>query len=372
MVRVSLIFIAIFLNCLETNAQECKLFLVAGQSNAVGVGNADSSVICSQGTCFEYISAGDSLRPLRDPVGYSSPTEDFQAAFTGSAWPSFAYNYNLLTGDTVIVVQAAKGATSCAAAADAGAGNWSSSYHLFAQAVTKAKMAETHTGVQLSGIIWLQGESDAVGIFSGKISACQYEDALQDLIGRFRSTFRCNLPFYIIQTGLFTSNYDQEFYMARQVQRQVADIDPLTFVVDSITDTYRALGWMNTDQIHYGQKALNTIGATVAKNIRQIELTANLDSCYYMPQPILSPDWDVFPSPFTNELSLEIRNCNCAEIELSITDMLGRTVYKTSQNSLTLVQPALKIATASFQRGAYIVHVVLNKQWVLTKRLIKN
>jgi len=357
--------------CHLTNAQGRRLFLVAGQSNAVGVGNAALSATCLPGTCFEYISTTDSLRPLKDPVGYAAPNQDFMAAITGSAWPSFASTYHQLTGDTVIIVQAAKGATSCAAAADAGAGNWSSSYHLFPEAIAKIKAAGANTGLPVSGVIWLQGESDAVGIYANKIAVCQYQDALKDLIQRFRDSLRCNLPFYIIQTGLFTPAYDSVFCIARNVQQAVAAEDPLTFIVDSSAITFRALGLMNADQIHYNQYALNTIGATVAQNIRHIEQVANFDTCYAQPQPILSPDWDVFPSPFNDYLLLEIRNCNCADINLRITNLLGKTVYKTQQNILSLSQLKFSISTANLAPGAYIVDVRLNNQWRLTKKLVK-
>ena len=365
------ILVSIF-SILQTTAQSRKLFLVAGQSNAVGVGNSDSSIVCIPGTCFEYVSTADSLKPLKDPVGYAMPDEDFQGAVTGSAWPSFASMYYQLTGDSVIIVQAAKGATSCTAAADAGAGNWSSSYHLFSQAVTKTKMAETATALQLSGIVWLQGESDALGISSNKISVCQYEDALKDLIERFRTAFRCNLPFYIIQTGLYLQNYDSAFCIVRAVQQQVAEEDSLTFIVDSAAITYRAMGLMNADHIHYDQQALNMTGATVAQNIHHHELFSNFDSCYAVPLTQPSPDWDVFPSPFKDELVLEIRSCDCADIDLHITDMLGRTVYRTKQSMLTLGQPKFYIPTGNLQRGTYIMHVLLNKEWKLTKKLVKD
>jgi len=365
-------FLYSFFSLLQLQAQSHKLFLVAGQSNAVGVGNADSSVACVPGTCFEYISTGDSLKPLKDPVGYAAVNEDFMAAITGSAWPSFAANYHQFTGDTVIIVQAAKGGTSCSAAADAGAGNWSTSYHLFSEAVAKAQKAQTFTGQQISGIIWLQGESDAIGIYANKISVCQYQDALKDLIQRFRNAFRCNLPFYIIQTGLYTQTYDSAFCIVRSAQRAVADEDSLTFIVDSSSITFRALGLMNTDHIHYNQHALNSIGANVAQSVFYIEHHANLDSCYSMPASPIVPDWEIFPSPFSDELKVQIRNCNCADIDLQITDMLGRTVYKTKQNILTLSQPEFHIPTATLNRGAYIVRVTLNNQWKMTKKVIKD
>ena len=352
--------------------QTRKLFLVAGQSNAVGVGNADSSIKCIPGTCFEYVSVTDSLRPLKDPVGYAAPAEDFMAAITGSAWPSFAYTYNALTGDTIIIAQAAKGATACDAAADVGAGNWSSSYHLFQQAVTKTKMAETKTGLSVSGIIWLQGESDALGIYGNKLSVCQYEDALKDLIQRFRDAFRCNLPFYIIQTGLYLPVYDSAFCITRQAQQQVAMEYPLTFIVDSGTINYRASGLMNADQIHYNQQALNTTGANAAQSIYYIEQHANLDSCYPVPTAAPAATLEVFPTLFTDELMVQVHNCNCAYISLQVTDMQGRTVYQVKQNMLTITQPVFHIPTAVLSKGNYVVRAVLNNQFKLTKKVVKD
>ena len=69
---------------------------------------------------------------------------------------------------------------------------------------------------------------------------------------------------------------------------------------------------------------------------------------------------------------LEIRSCDCADIDLHITDMLGRTVYKAKQSMLTLSQPKFYIGTGNLQRGTYIIHVLLNKEWKLTKKLVKD
>ena len=355
-----------------TKAQNTKLFLVAGQSNAVGVGNADSSGIYSDPLCFEYKTTDDQLHILKDPVGYNTATEDFQAAVTGSAWPAFAYSYHHLTGDSVIIVQAAKGATACHPAADAGAGNWSDSYHLFSQAIAKARAAETFTGIPLSGIIWLQGESDAIAIQQDKITQCQYESAFQDLIQRFRNSLRCDLPFYIIQTGLYLTVSDTGFWQVRNMQKLVDDKDPLAFVVDSTTYRFRSAGLMRSDSIHYCQSALNEMGISVAENIIDIERHVKLDTCYTAPAQPVSPEWAVFPSPFKDELTIEVLNFSCADMDIKIVDMLGRICLKTTQSCMDAAPLRAHLNTTGLAKGVYVVRVTLNKQWTLKQKLVKD
>ncbi|MFI4963550.1 MAG: T9SS type A sorting domain-containing protein [Legionellales bacterium] len=119
------------------------------------------------------------------------------------------------------------------------------------------------------------------------------------------------------------------------------------------------------------QRALNTIGANAARSIWYIEHNSNLDSCYAVPQTV-APDWDVFPSPFSNELLLQIRNCDCANVELKITDMLGKTVYKTTSDSYGVMPLKLLMNTQSLPAGIYIVRATLNRQWTLTKKIVKD
>lgn len=347
-----------------------KLFLVAGQSNAVGVGKADSSLAFLNPLCFEYYSEPSSLKLLQDPVGYTLVNEDFQAALSGSAWPAFADTYQQLNGDSVIIIQAAKGGTACHEKADGGAGNWSNNYHLFQQAVAKTKKAESFTGRQVDGIIWLQGESDAIGILQDKITACQYKWALQNLIQRFRNELHCNLPFYIIQTGLYLPEYDTAFNLVRDVQQQVADEDPLTFIVDSSANQYRALGYM-TDQIHFDQRALNAMGTNAAQTIRQLELSVNMDSCFTLPAAPLSPDWAVYPSPFTDKLTIEVRNFSCGNLEVELTNALGKKMQSSNYDCFNSSPIKFDVNTAALSPGVYIVHLRLNKQWELKQKLVK-
>ena len=77
-------------------AQTGKLFLIAGQSNAVGQGNSALSVVCTQGTAFEYNGLTNSLQHLQDPMGQT--VSNLEPAATGSIGPAFAKTLNALIG----------------------------------------------------------------------------------------------------------------------------------------------------------------------------------------------------------------------------------------------------------------------------------
>ncbi|HWB63021.1 MAG TPA: T9SS type A sorting domain-containing protein, partial [Chitinophagales bacterium] len=162
------------------------------------------------------------------------------------------------------------------------------------------------------------------------------------------------------------------FYAVRYAQKQVAMQDSLSFIVDSSADSYRATGLMNTDGIHMNQKALNQIGANVAKSINFIEHHINMDSCYTVPPNPTQPDWEIYPSPFTDKLFLRINNCNCIDFEMRITDMLGRTVFKATHSSFTTDNSPFSIDVGGLTKGVYLVRVMLNKQWTLTKKVVKS
>src|SRR4051794_22385262 len=88
-------------------SQHTKLFVAAGQSNAVGMGDSAISKAYNSNKTFEYRFTGDSLKSLADPVGFNEL--HFEKANTGSCWPAFAKTCTDATGDKIIIVQAARG-----------------------------------------------------------------------------------------------------------------------------------------------------------------------------------------------------------------------------------------------------------------------
>ncbi|MCB9236157.1 MAG: hypothetical protein H6581_31200 [Bacteroidia bacterium] len=255
--------------CLISQAQTTRMYLCAGQSNAKGRGNMALSITPPAGTAFEYSFEGDSLLPLADPVG-----EDFwgfQEATDGSIWPAFASRYHDLSGRNLVIVPAAKGGT-VLHPNSWGAAVWGNPGTLFNRAQSKTHAAEDYTGLQLDGVIWLQGENDGVSLNWGLISQKDYEQQLKEMIGRFRDEFGCDLNFYIIQTGLWDGYLDSGFVAIRNAQANVAAADFRTWVVYDSTVYFPNMGYM-TDPVHYNQKGLNRIGLSIARRIHDIEST---------------------------------------------------------------------------------------------------
>ena len=246
--------------CSAAPAQKQHLFLIAGQSNAVGQGTASESVVCSPGVAFAYLSATDSLIALADPFGERAG--HFERAGTGSIAPAFAQELHRLTGVGVVVVSAARGGASCHQRAELGKyGTWAQTgkLPLLDEAVANTKRAMVKTGLPLSGIIWLQGERDANAIADSLMTGDDYLAALTRVIHRFRQTIGSNVPVYIIQTGYQTGRTTSGSEAVRAAQLAVANGLPKTYVAYGETGEFGKRGWMK-DFVHYNQNGLNDIG----------------------------------------------------------------------------------------------------------------
>ncbi|AYB31571.1 sialate O-acetylesterase [Chryseolinea soli] len=259
------LFVSTLLMNAKTFAQEKTLWLIAGQSNAVGQGDSTLSPKCENDTAWEYAFTSDALRPLADPAGVKEL--NFERANNGSLAPAFASRMVARQpSSSVVIVSAARGGASCHQKAELNNyGTWDTrgNLMLFEDAITKVKAAEKKTAVTLSGILWLQGERDANAINDGKLTPLEYEAALTTLIARFRKALGKDVPFYIVQTGYFKDHPHEGFDAVRRAQQNVADKDKFTNVIYTETNRFEAKGWMK-DQIHYNQIGLNHIGAAVA------------------------------------------------------------------------------------------------------------
>jgi len=235
-----------------------QLFLLAGQSNAVGQGDSAKSVQPLPGTAFEFDADAGSFMPLRDPAG--KPWKLFQRAGTGSVAPAFARRFHELSGKKVYFVTAARGGASCTVKAELSTyGTWDESGQLFPQAIEKTRMAEKASDMKLSGIIWMQGERDANAFVSAQIVAGDYEDAFVRLIQRFRKEFGESLPVYIVQTGFQQDKSPEGCQMVRDVQQKVSRKMKHVYLAYTETDAFAQRGWFK-DNVHYNQEALNDIG----------------------------------------------------------------------------------------------------------------
>jgi len=252
----------------NTNAQ--SLFLLAGQSNACGMGDSSKSNRNCTVNAFEYDALLDSIKPLRDPVGQL--WGGLETAKRGSITPSFSKAYSEMSHEKVIMVTAARGGSSCCNKAELdNYGTWDTSGHLLVlpSAVKKAKMAIAKTGLPLKGIIWMQGERDANAINDSKQTKEEFKEALKSVIERFRASLGYNVPFFIVKTGYQTDRPHIGNDAVREMQKEVAKELKKVYVVYNDTDLFIEKKWMY-DKVHYNQLGLDDIGNTIAQKIYSI------------------------------------------------------------------------------------------------------
>ncbi len=237
------------------------VFLIAGQSNAVGWdGSASGSPRVSAGKVLQYHAGA--LSDGNDPVGNANG---------GSAWPAFGNAYYSMTGHTVVLVPAAVPGTGQVAASDTGAGNWSASGTLFADSVSKLDTALSalrsagHVPT-FGGVLWDQGENDAVAIHAGTITSADYTGGLTSMIARYRAHYGASMPLFIFQTGTSPSLPDSGFAAVRAAQADVATGDPYACIVFTGASSFASRGMM-VDAYHYTQAGYNEMGSTGAAGL---------------------------------------------------------------------------------------------------------
>lgn len=253
--------------CVSLSAQKEQLFLLAGQSNAVGQGDSTQSAICLTGTAYEYKATSNECTSLKDPVG--EKWKLFQKAGSGSVAPAFAKRLNAITGFKINIVAAARGGASCnvkAEMADYGTWDETGKNPLFVDAVAKTKMAVKQTNTALSGIIWMQGERDANAILNKQMTVDEYQQSLENVIIHFRKEFGKKLPFYIVLTGNQTDKTTEGSLAVQNAQQAVAAKLNHVYIAYNQTPTFPEKNWLK-DNVHYNQTALNDIGEKVAETV---------------------------------------------------------------------------------------------------------
>ncbi len=259
----------LLLLCLHGYAQQ-RMYLVAGQSNAQGKGDASLSPLVDTLTAFEYNPGLNQLIHLQDPVGQNAA--GFLAANDGSPWPAFGKKYFDLTADTLVLVQAARAGSGLHPLSSSPGISWSQSGILYTLCSFKMNQARSGTGMDFDGIVWLQGETDGKAVNDSLITQNDYRDELIVMIDNFRSTYGCHLPFYIVLVGTFTGEPPAGFDAIRAAQEEVAAMQPNTHIIHETTVDFPVLGWMS-DNVHYNQTGYNNVGTVGATNLVDIENT---------------------------------------------------------------------------------------------------
>lgn len=273
------------------------VFLVAGQSNAVGAANRQATdtpdplpITVPTGKVLQYkgppyfadssgslamnLQGKGSITDANDPVGTSN---------SNSAWPAFGKKYYELTGHRIAFVVVAAGGTSLSPLAEIPPnGNWSpdlvsTGNRLYGAyfMVDDALLGLKNAGYQpvLKGVLWSQGENDAIYIDDHNgvgYSGSDYQALLVKLIAALRARFSPTLPFYIFRTGTeVIVHSDAPGYVAiRGAQDAIAQADPNTKVVFRGAISFPCRGLMSTiDGIHYRTAGYNEMGEVGAQNV---------------------------------------------------------------------------------------------------------
>ena len=248
------------------------IFLVGGQSNAQGQGDSSTSPTVATNAAFLWDQTPGELVQLQDPVGDNSLGGEI--ANDGSAWPSFANKWIELTGRRPMFAYHAKGATTQVEEADIALnGTWdiNDATPLTDDAVTKinALMAYlTSEGLEytLRGVLWSQGETDAIRIDDATITKAQYKTELDSMISDFSTNITGTPSFYIFRTGTLEAGDTSGFVDVRAAQDEVAVVRSDTTIVFDNAVNYPAEGKM-ADSLHYTQAGYNEMGETGAISI---------------------------------------------------------------------------------------------------------
>lgn len=250
------------------------LFIVAGQSNAVGTGPYPGYEDASY--CGLYWDWKDqkakALKPLKDPA-YRS--------IKGSAWPSFARKIFEITGRKVIILNVASGG---AAVTNINRANsWYQDGTVVSTCRTNATREWTDMtaeleakGIQyeLVGMLWVQGEAECARIGAGTLPVQAYTDGTLDAFTYFRElTSKPTLPIYLAQIGYYKLAMTNPELLGGYEKVRKAQLDlckehetDSIFMASELPGTYFKAGYMQ-DTIHYNQRGYNSLGASFARFI---------------------------------------------------------------------------------------------------------
>ena len=232
------------------------IVLFVGQSNMAGCGgNAALAPAVPNDVGYEF-------RPLTDPSGLHPIVEPFgrgdggyisdpAPVKNGSMVSSFVNTYYGATGVPVVAVSASRGATDSA--------YWAStnvkSELLNRYTLTKSFLQANHITVRRAFAIFLQGESDALE----KTTTLQYQT---NITAAFEPLFISGLErVYVITPGHAKGNilvYDPIVQAQIDLCGRDSRFTLASTSLRSMSDAYMS------DEVHYGQQALNMIGAEVA------------------------------------------------------------------------------------------------------------
>ena len=247
------------------------LFIVAGQSNAVGVGANPYEKAEYCGSYWAWrTQASKSLQPIADPMYPSSGR---------SPWPAFARHFFELTGRKVILLNVASGGS---AVTPIKSNSWyqddSTTSTLRTNATREygdlqAFLADQGIEYGLNSMIWIQGQAEVSMIGNGQLDVQDYIDGTLDVFDYFRTlTGNSALKIYMPKTAYSRSTtpgskLKKGYDAVRSAQDLICETTENVFMAaGELPQSYWYADYMY-DGNHYSQKGYDSMGEAFARFI---------------------------------------------------------------------------------------------------------
>ena len=228
------------------NKPEIDVFLLIGQSNALGMGDINFAPT-PNGMCFEYVEL-DEVVPMRKFLDLSRGN--------GTIPQSFALKWNKLTGRAVCFIHSTVDGSMIK--------NWGHDrYNYLINALDKYKRGiETISriySINKQSAIWIQGESD------GKYGTdpIYYRDKLKLLVDDLNNIGIKKV--FLSLTGYWDGVEDNRIHNIVATQIITSEESDNLIIGSNLALSFRNRKLL-IDEVHYSQEALNELGEDLANN----------------------------------------------------------------------------------------------------------
>lgn len=255
-----------------------RLFFIYGQSNGSGSAYDIDTEVSITGELWDT--------QLKAPATLVDPTR-YDGEYYGSAWPTFATEYNKITGDKVIILNASFGGRKMS--------ELKQGTHINSRAMTWLKEALEYYGEEIDSVsmIFVHGESDA----AWNTNKTEYFKGLSGISDQLSLITTAYDATYIHRVGV---SKDPQYDESRQLRF-------LGFGNEMIARTVDRLDWkpvfikaplfsqqnglMSHDYVHYSMDGYKVMGKTMALNISKYNKGLDIKSQLIAESNNLTKSW---------------------------------------------------------------------------------
>lgn len=238
------------------------LFLLIGQSNMAGRGDARRAPVLLPGAGYEFRAVSDPTRlyPITEPFGAAEnrgPVDD-GASKTGSMATAFVNAYDRVTGVPVVAVSASRGGTDLAF--------WAENEEVAAEYTARYRaaavwLAANGFGIRRRFALFCQGETDG----DEGTPEETYRVMLDGFLRRRMAEGLGIEKVFVIRIGRYNGLGPRSYRAIRKAQEKVCAEGGMAVLVGTSFAGMKARGLMK-DDFHYLQAGYNEQGQEAGKN----------------------------------------------------------------------------------------------------------